>query len=71
MATVSKKFVFTLLGILAIFVVSGFWLVQRVWDIGLWGLWFAALNGIVGVYSAANVVQKRDRSKNYHPELDK
>jgi len=71
MASVSKKFVFSLLGVLAIFVVAGFWLVQKVFDMGLWGLWFAALNGIVGVYAAANVVQKKDRSQHYRPELDK
>jgi len=67
----SKKFVFTLLGMIALFIVGGFWLAEPVYDLGLWGLWFAALNALVGVYATANVVQKKDISKNYRPELDK
>ena len=67
----SKKFVFTILGMVAVLGVGVVWLVQGERDLGLWGLWFAALNGLVGVYAAANVVQKNVVSKNYRPELDK
>ena len=64
-----KKMFFAIVGMLAVLTVGGFWLAQGVLDIGLWGLWFAALNGIIGLYAASNVVQKNVISKNYVPEL--
>ena len=66
----SKKLVFSAIGGAAILTVGMVWLVRGVLDTGLWGLWFAGVSAIVGIYTGGNVAQKQVISKHYRPELD-
>jgi hypothetical protein len=66
----SKKFLFALMGFIAIFLVGVFWLVRGISDVGLWALWFGGIAGVLAIYTGGNVVQKDVISKNYRAELD-
>lgn len=65
----SKKFLFTLIGVVALIGVGTVWMIRGVADAALWGLWFGGLNALIGVYAGANVMQKKVISENYHPEI--
>jgi len=66
----SKKFLFALIGIVMLAILMLAWLISKVTDTALWALWFAALSGTIGIYTAGNVAQSSVISKNYRPELD-
>jgi len=67
----SKKFIFALVGTAILIAIAIVWLAQSVYVVGLWALWFGAINLVFGLYGTANVVQKKIISENYHAELDK
>ena len=66
----SKKFLMAIIGMVAVVGVALGWIILGVKDVGLWGLWFAALNALIGIYAGANVATKKVISQNYKPELD-
>jgi hypothetical protein len=55
----SRKFIITLIALVGVLAIGVVWVTQSMNDVGLWGLWFAALGTIVGIYGAANVAAKK------------
>ena len=66
-----KKFILAMIAITALIGLAVAWILKEVFDPALWGLWFAGLAGVLGLYGGANVVQKKIISENYRPELDR
>jgi len=56
----SRKFIAFILGFGAILSIAIVWLIHRVVDTGLWGLWFAGMGGVLAIYSGSNVWQKKN-----------
>ena len=55
----SRKFVVTAVALIALVAIGIAWASQRMTDVGLWGLWFAAINAVIGIYGVNNVAAKK------------
>ena len=53
------KLKFAIIGVVVLILLAGAFILFDQWDPMLWGLWFAAFDGIVLQYSMANVLQKK------------
>ena len=63
------KLKISLVALVILVLVGACFVIWGKWDIGLWGLWFAAFDAIVVQYAITNVAQSNVISQNYHPEL--
>ena len=54
----SRKLWLSIAGLVIIVLVGVGFYCSRVFDTGLWALWFAAFDGIILQYTAGNVAQK-------------
>ena len=66
----SKKFLFTLIGVVLLAFIGVWWVTHGMLDVALWIAWFSALNALIGVYANFNVKQKKIIGENYIEALD-
>ncbi len=65
----SKKFGLTVSGGTALLIIAILFIATGQFEPMLWGGWFLAFTGTLGLYFGANVAQKSVQGKNYNESL--